>query len=200
MSETLFWCWDAKNDFVSRPQHSLLGTHYFNAVIPSEGPQTGGTVITIDGINFWGTFSNGNVSVIVGNVTATNVEWQLPRGGPHVPSPLYYEGRLYFVNDTGIVTCLDAQTGETLWQTRLRGRFSMSPIEANGQILVTSETGTTSIFKAGAAFELLATNEVDDDILATTALVNGRLYFRTKGRLLCIGDGSAKPGGPLQQE
>ena len=63
-----------------------------------------------------------------GDVTATHIEWQLPRGGPHVPSAAYHDGRLYFVNDTGIVSCLGGKTGETVWQTRLRGRFSMSPL------------------------------------------------------------------------
>jgi len=122
-----------------------------------------------------------------GDVTATHVAWQLPRGGPHVPSPVFYDGRLYLVNDTGIATCLDARTGETLWQTRLRGRFSMSPIEAGGKLLLTSETGTTYVLEAGADFKLLATNELSEDVLATPAVIGGRIYFRTKSHLLCVG-------------
>jgi outer membrane protein assembly factor BamB len=59
-----------------------------------------------------------------GDLTATHVAWRNLRGGPHVPSPLF--GRLYIVNDTGIATCLDAADGHTMWQHRLRGRFSMS--------------------------------------------------------------------------
>ena len=122
-----------------------------------------------------------------GDVTATHIAWQLPRGGPHVPSPAYYDGRLYLVNDTGIATCLAAQTGETIWQTRLPGRFSMSPIEAGGKLIVTSETGTTYILEADSEFKLLATNELGEDMLATPAVLGGRIYFRTKGHLVCVG-------------
>lgn len=129
-----------------------------------------------------------------GDVTATHIAWQLPRGGPHVPSPAYYDGRLYLVNDTGIATCLAAPTGETVWQTRLPGRFSMSPVEAGGKLLVTSETGTTFVLEAGPEFKLLATNELGEDALATPAVLGGRIYFRTKGHLVCVGSNVA--GGP----
>ena len=129
--------------------------------------------------------------VATADVTATHIAWQLPRGGPHVPSPAYYDGRLYLVNDTGIATCLAAQTGETIWQTRLPGRFSMSPIEAGGKLLVTSETGTTFVLQAGAEYKLLATNELGEDTLATPAVLGGRIYFRTKGQLVCVGSGVA---------
>ncbi|HEY2249593.1 MAG TPA: PQQ-binding-like beta-propeller repeat protein [Planctomycetaceae bacterium] len=122
-----------------------------------------------------------------GNVTETHIAWQLPRGGPHVPSPAYYEGRLYLVNDTGIASCLACRTGETIWQTRLPGRFSMSPIEAGRKLLFTSETGTTYVLLPGPEFKLMATNELGEDVLATPAVLGGRIYFRTKGHLVCVG-------------
>lgn len=121
-----------------------------------------------------------------GDVTATHIRWQIPRGGPHVPSPIYF-GDLFLVNDTGIASCLSAQTGETIWQTRLRGRFSMSPVETNGHLLFTSETGTTYVVKAGPKYDLVATNELQEDVLATPAVLGGRIYFRTKANLICVG-------------
>lgn len=126
-----------------------------------------------------------------GDVTDTHIVWRKLRGGPHVPSPLYHEGRLYIVNDTGIVTCLDAADGRTVWQNRLPGRFSMSPVEAIGRILVTSEDGRSTIFKAGDKFEVLAENELGETVLATPALLAGQLYFRSAGHLWCIGQTKA---------
>jgi outer membrane protein assembly factor BamB len=125
-----------------------------------------------------------------GDVTETHVVWRNLRGGPHVPSPLYHDGRLYIVNDTGIATCMDASDGRTIWQHRLRGRFSMSPIEAEGRILVTSEEGRSTILQAGETFHVLAENDLDEPVLATPALLGGRLYFRSAVHLWCVGSGA----------
>ncbi len=122
-----------------------------------------------------------------GDVTATHVVWRNLRGGPHVPSPLYHNGRLYLVNDTGIATCLDAADGKTVWQNRLRGRYSMSPVESGGRILVTSEDGRSTILEAGDSFHVLAENDLGEPVLATPPLLAGRLFFRTEGHLWCIG-------------
>jgi PQQ-like domain len=122
-----------------------------------------------------------------GDLTATHVVWRNLRGGPHVPSPLYRDGRLYIVNDTGIATCLDALDGHTMWQHRLRGRFSMSPVGCRDRILVTNEEGHSTIFKAADQFEVLAENDLDEPQLATPALVGDRLYFRSAAHLWCIG-------------
>jgi len=127
------------------------------------------------------------------HTTATHISWQLPRGGPHVPSPTYIGGRLYVINVTGIATCLAARTGETIWQTRLSGKFSMSPIDAGGKLLVTSETGTTYVLQAGPEYKLLATNELGENTLATPAGLGGRIFFRTKGHLVCMGPRAAGP-------
>lgn len=122
-----------------------------------------------------------------GDIADSHIVWKLPRGGPHVPSPLYYEGRLYLTNDTGIASCLEAATGETIWQKRLRGRFSISPLHWGNRILLINETGTTTILEAGPKFKLLATNSLEGDTLATPAFVGGKIYWRTKSHLLCIG-------------
>jgi outer membrane protein assembly factor BamB len=122
-----------------------------------------------------------------GDITDTHLVWRLERGGPHVPSPAYHDGRLYIAGDTGIVTCLDAFTGETLWQKRLRGRISASPLLVDDKLIFISEEGTTYIVKSGAQFELLAENALDETIYATPAVVGGRIYFRTNAGLVCVG-------------
>jgi outer membrane protein assembly factor BamB len=113
--------------------------------------------------------------------------WRLEHGGPHVTSPAYHEGRLYLVSDTGIAMCLNAATGETLWQKRLRGRFSSSPLLVGDKLLLTSEEGTTYVLKCGPQFDLVGENSLNETIYATPAVVGGRLYFRSTTGLICVG-------------
>ncbi|HEX3870436.1 MAG TPA: PQQ-binding-like beta-propeller repeat protein [Pirellulales bacterium] len=122
-----------------------------------------------------------------GDVTETHLLWRTPRGGPHVPSPLLFEGRIYTVNDTGIATCLSAQDGKLLWQARARGKFSASPIESEGRLYCASEEGVTYVLKAGDKFEVLAENDLESPILASPAALDSRLYIRTAEGLWCIG-------------
>jgi outer membrane protein assembly factor BamB len=154
------------------------------------------TVVVGGGLLFSASGRNGPTMGIrpggQGDVTGTHVVWRNLRGGPHVPSPLYHDGRVYIVNDTGIATCLDASDGRTIWQHRLRGRFSMSPIEAEGRILVTTEEGHSTIFKAGDTFQVIAENDLGEPTLATPALLGGRLYFRSAAHLWCVGRGDDK--------
>jgi outer membrane protein assembly factor BamB len=121
-----------------------------------------------------------------GDVTATHLAWRAVRGGPHVPSPILHAGRLYTVNDTGIASCLDAKTGETIWQARIRDKFSASPIEAGGLLYFPSESGVTYILRAGDKFEIVAQNDLGSPILASPAIASGRLLLRTQAELVCI--------------
>ncbi len=122
-----------------------------------------------------------------GDITATHLFWKNERGGPHVPSPAYYKNRLYIVNDTGVASCLDALTGETIWRERLKGRFSMSPVVAGNKIIVTNEKGLTTILEAGDSFKVLAQNDLGEETLSTPAVIGGRIYIRTATHLYCIG-------------
>ncbi len=122
-----------------------------------------------------------------GDVTASHILWKTQRGAAHVPSPLYHDEKLFMVNDTGIASCLDAASGKTLWQERLRGRFSMSPVEASGRWLATNEQGVSYVLQASDAFQLLAENDLGEEVLATPAVLGGRIYFRTAKHLLCVG-------------
>ena len=116
-----------------------------------------------------------------------SVVWRHETGGPHVPSPLFHEGRLFLISDTGIAMCLNAKSGDLLWQKRLRGRFSTSPLLLDDRVLVTSEEGVTYILKSAAEFEVLAENPLEETIYATPAILGGRIYFRAEGGLICIG-------------
>ncbi len=121
------------------------------------------------------------------DVTATHIAWQSGRGAPHVPSPILVDDLLYFTNDNGIVTCLDATTGETVYQSRLRGKFTASPVAADGKIYFTNERGVTFVVKPGRDFEILARNSLGETTLASMAVLGGRLFIRTEKHLWAIG-------------
>jgi len=127
-----------------------------------------------------------------GDVTATHIAWQSPRGSPFVPSPLVYGDYLYLINDmTSIATCLEARTGKTVWQGRLgevqRESFSASPVGVDGKVYFTNDDGETFVLAAGPEFELLRVNRLGEQTLATPALVDGTWYFRTASHLVAIG-------------
>lgn len=122
-----------------------------------------------------------------GDVSASHVVWQTGKGVAYVPSPLYAAGRLYVVADNGIATCFDAASGQQLWQDRLQGAFTSSPILAGDRLYVTSEAGKTFVLRAGSKFEVLATNDLAESVLATPALAAGQIFLRTGNHLYCIG-------------
>ena len=94
------------------------------------------------------------------------------------------------INEGGVLTTLDPATGKLYKQARLRGeadRYYASPVAGDGKVYITSHTGKVSVIKAGAEQELLAVNEVEEEVLATPALVDGRVLIRTKGAVYCYG-------------
>ena len=127
-----------------------------------------------------------------GDVTATHVAWQAPKGAPFVPSPLLYGDELYMLNDqASILTAYDAKSGTVLWQGRLGevvvSGFSASPVAVDGKLFFTNEGGETFVVKAGKTFELLHVNNVNEPVLASPALVDGTWYFRTPFHLMAVG-------------
>ncbi len=106
-----------------------------------------------------------------------------------IPSPLIYEGVLYFVKNGGIFTAMDAETGAMLKQGRLRGAidaYSSSPVAAEGKLFVAGESGNLSVLKAGAEWETLAVNVLEGGIFATPALSDGKIFVRTTEWLYCF--------------
>ena len=128
-----------------------------------------------------------------GDVTGTHLEWKTTRGSPFVPSPILYGDYLYQLNDmSSIVTCLNAKTGETVWQERLgrpsREGISASPVVVDDKLFVTNDNGQTFVLKTGLEFELLHINDIGERTLAWPALVDGTWYIRTTRELIAIAD------------
>ena len=118
--------------------------------------------------------------------------WSRERGFLNViPSPLVYDGILYFVKNGGIMTAIDAKTGKELKKGRLKDAidgYSASPVAADGKVYFPSETGKISVVKHGAEWEVIAVNDLDDGVYATPALSDGKIFLRTDSWLYCFGD------------
>jgi outer membrane protein assembly factor BamB len=116
--------------------------------------------------------------------------WRYAKGTAYVPSPILYGEFVYLVTDKGLVTCLDAMTGQVKYEggrVPVPASFMASPVAYEGQILLFSEDGDTYVLKAGPTHEVLRSNALGEPIFATPAVANGRLYIRTLGRLWAIG-------------
>lgn len=123
-----------------------------------------------------------------GNVSRTHVVWRSAKPVTYVPSPLYYRQRLYIVTDNGIAAALDAATGRVVWQERLEGDFSASPVLAGEFIYASSEQGKTYVLRAADKFELVAVNDLSEPIFATPVICGGCIYVRTSRALYCLAD------------
>ena len=91
------------------------------------------------------------------------------------------------MSDLGVATCLEAKTGETHWRRRLGGNYSASPVFADGRIYFQSEDGKTTVLAPGKEFRTLATNQLDGATLASMAVSDGSLFFRSSRHLYRIG-------------
>lgn len=126
-----------------------------------------------------------------GDLTKTGVAWRLDKVAPTRPSPLVVGPHLFMVNDTGIVFCLDAKTGRAIWQERLDGKFSASPVLAGGNIYFANEGdksgGKAFVVAARPEYELVATNRLNAGCRASPAVGGDDLFLRTDTHLYCIG-------------
>ncbi|MHC5065059.1 MAG: EF-hand domain-containing protein, partial [Planctomycetota bacterium] len=117
------------------------------------------------------------------------IAWQFPRGVPECPSPLYHDGLVYIIKNGGMISCLEASTGEVQYQGRIgaRGPRYSSPIYGDGKIYAASARGVVSVIAAGRQLEILAQNDLTERIMSTPAIVNGRIYIRTEEHLYAFG-------------
>ncbi len=115
-----------------------------------------------------------------GDATATHVVWTFARSVPNKPSILLIDDLLYMINDVGIASAVEAKTGELVWQSRVGGTFSASPIAVNGRIYLFDEDGKTTVIEAGREFKPLAENTLDNGFMASPAVGGNALYVRTR--------------------
>ena len=123
-----------------------------------------------------------------GDITGTHVTWQLHRGVAEVPSPVFYEDRLYLVCNGGRLTAVDATGGGILYRGSLGapGHYSASPVVANDHIYVASNRGVVSVVKAGGAFQKVHQHDLGEPVFATPAFDASTIYIRTETNLLAF--------------
>jgi outer membrane protein assembly factor BamB len=126
-----------------------------------------------------------------GDLTGTDaVLWSTTRGTSYTASPVLYEGKLYLLTDSGMLSCLDATTGKPFYE-RVRlpkpYNFKASPVGIDGKLYLSSEEGDVIVVKMGPDFEVLATNTLaDQSFISTPAVSGGDLYLRSQTHLFCV--------------
>jgi len=134
--------------------------------------------------------ASGDVSLSSGASSNAGVAWSHPRDGGYMCTPLVYRGLVYIVKFNGVLNVYDAKTGEKKFQDRFAGgtsAFTASPVAGDGKVYFANEDGQVFVLKASPTFELLSTNEMGSSVLATPAISEGRLVFRTQKELISIG-------------
>lgn len=124
-----------------------------------------------------------------GDMTASAIQWKYQRPVPQVPSTILYRGVLFMVNDSGILISFDPATGRVIRQDRLKGaidKYFASPIAADGRLWLVSQDGTVSVVAARGEWEVEEVNSLGDEVYATPAVAEGRIYVRTRTALHCF--------------
>jgi outer membrane protein assembly factor BamB len=122
-----------------------------------------------------------------GDLKETRLVWEQRKGMPKVPSLLYWKSYVFAVTDGGLATCLKAATGEIVWQERLGGSFSASPVLAEGRVYFLGDNGETTVIEAGPEFKALAKNPLGEKVQASMAVAPGQFFIRTEKNLICLG-------------
>jgi outer membrane protein assembly factor BamB len=122
-----------------------------------------------------------------GDVSKSHVLWRTDTGAPYVSSLVHYNGTLYMAGDVGVLSAIDARTGNRVWQERTGGVFTASPVAADGKIYLLSEDGQTIVLAAGAQPRVLARNRLNARQLASPAIAGGRIFIRTDDAVIAIG-------------
>ena len=123
-----------------------------------------------------------------GELGDDRVAWKTTKGVPRNASPLLVGDELYMVSDNGVISCLDARSGEVHWQERLGGDCTASPLHADGRIYITDENGVTKVIAPGKTFQELATNELPGRTLASLATADGAIFLRTDTAIYRLDD------------
>ena len=139
--------------------------------------------------------ATGDITLQEGQQSNSGIAWSVPRGGAYMQTPMIYGDYLYSCQINGILSCYEAKTGKVIYQERLgtgRTGFTASPVAAEGKIYFTSEEGDVYVVKAGPEFKVLSTNPMGEVCMATPAISEGALFFRTQGHLVAVAE-KAKP-------
>jgi outer membrane protein assembly factor BamB len=133
--------------------------------------------------------ARGDISLKEGSTSNEWIAWSVPNGGSYISTPVVYEGCIYLANFNGVLRCFDFKTADRLFEERLGtdASCSSSLVAADGKIYCATEQGTVHVIKASRTLEVIAKNELGEPCLATPAISQGVIYFRTAASLIAIG-------------
>jgi outer membrane protein assembly factor BamB len=132
--------------------------------------------------------AQGDISLKEGSTSNDAIVWSAPNGGSYISTPVVYGGYIYLANHNGLLRCFDFKTGAKMYEARLGldSSCSASLVAADGKIYCPVEQGVVHVIKAGPTLEVLAKNEMGEPCLATPAISQGVLYFRTSASLIAV--------------
>ncbi len=130
----------------------------------------------------------GDISLPENQSSSDYVAWSVGRGGSYMQTPLIYGDWLYNLQVNGALTCYRARSGEKVYSQTLgkMTAFSASGVAADGKLYFTAEDGSVFVVKAGPEYQLLGTNSMKDVCMATPAISEGTLFFRTQHFLIAV--------------
>ncbi len=121
-----------------------------------------------------------------GDVTDTRVAWRIRDAVPAQPSMLLIGPRLYMVTDSGIASCVDAQSGDLIWKHRLKGEYTASPIYADERVYFFNQDATATVLGPEPEYKVLAVNSLEGEMKASPAVAGTALVVRTRTHLYKI--------------
>jgi hypothetical protein len=126
-----------------------------------------------------------------GELSESDRLWRLERAKSAIGSGVIYQGHLYNISQDGMAQCLDAKTGKTIWEERLKGPSTRSSswssiLVSDGKLYIPNQSGDIFVLRAAPTFEILATNSVGESMNASLAAADGNLFVRTEKSLWCF--------------
>ena len=137
--------------------------------------------------------AKGDISLKENETSNEHIAWSYAKGGNYIPTPIAYDGLLYCGSDRGTLSCFECETGELVYRENLNPQgaaFSASPVAGDGKVYFTAESGEVYVVQAGPEFKLLSVNKMDETCIATPAIAQGTLFFRTRHHLVAVAERS----------
>jgi hypothetical protein len=133
--------------------------------------------------------ARGDISLPAGKSASDAIAWSHDRDGTYISSPIVYRDQLYTLNNNGILTAYDVESGTRLYRARVGGggAFTSSPIAADGKLYIASEDGDLFVVQAGREYAELGKYPMNEVLMASPAISNGVLIVRTLGHVWGIG-------------
>ena len=138
--------------------------------------------------------ASGDLTLDPGESSNEFIEWSLTRRGGYMPTPLIYRGRLYVLNNSGLLGCYDLKSGDEHFYDRIPHRahgFSASPVAPDGKIYLAGEDGLVFVLEASDELKLLSTNTIGEPLMATPAISGDTMFLRGSKHLFAVGEKNA---------